>query len=299
VIKPECVLDSKCWLGEGPTWHAREQVLYWTDVPAKKLHRWHPESGAHKVWPTPEIVTSIGVRRKGGLIVASLTGIDFFDTSSGAVTRFAAPEQDKPKNRSNDGKCDRRGRFWYGTMMNNFAADMGEVPITGNTGGLYRIDPDGSVHSLEQGVGIANTFAWSPDDKTFYFADTLDAIYAYDFDAAPGRVSNRRTFGKLDTAQYGHPDGSTIDADGFLWNARWDGGCLVRWSPDGKVDRVVKMPCRRVTSCIFGGADLDVLYITTVRYGLSDGDLAEQPLAGGIFALDPGVKGIPDGEFAG
>jgi sugar lactone lactonase YvrE len=131
-----------------------------------------------------------------------------------------------------------------------------------------------------------------------YFADTLDAS-TRDFDATAGRVSNRRTFGKLDTTQYGVPDGSTIDAEGFLWNARWDGGCLVRWAPDGKVDRVVQMPCRRVTSCIFGGPDLNTLYITTVRYGLSAGDLGEQPLAGGIFALDAGVKGIPDGEFAG
>jgi sugar lactone lactonase YvrE len=184
-------------------------------------------------------------------------------------------------------------------MMNNFAEDMSELPITANTGGLYRIDPDGSVHSFEQSLGIANTFAWSPDDRTMYFADTLEAIYAYDFDAGPGLVSNRRTFAKADTEKYGFPDGSTIDAQGFLWNARWDGGCIIRWAPDGTIDRVVKLPCRRVTSCIFGGADLDTLYITTVRYGLSDGDLAEQRLAGGIFALDAEVKGIRDGEFAG
>jgi len=299
MARPECVFEAKDWLGEGPCWHPREQALYWTDVPSRKLKRWNPRSAAHASWTLPEMVTAIAARRKGGLIIASHTGIDFFDPANGRATRFCAPEKDKPENRSNDGKCDRQGRFWYGTMMNNFAPDMSERPITGHTGGLYRIDPDGSVHSFEQAVGIANTFAWSPDDKTMYFADTLDAIYAYDFDAAQGRVSNRRVFGKLDTEEYGHPDGSTIDAEGFLWNGRWDGGCLVRWSPDGKVDRVVKMPCRRVTSCIFGGPDLDVLYITTVRYGLSAGDLAEQPLAGGIFALDAGVKGIPDGEFAG
>ena len=183
--------------------------------------------------------------------------------------------------------------------MNNFAEDMSELPITANTGGLHRIDPDGSVHTFERALGIANTFAWSPDDSTMYFADTLDAIYAYDFDPATGRVSNRRTFAKADTKRYGHPDGSAIDAQGFLWNARWDGGCLIRWAPDGRIDRVVKLPCRRVTSCIFGGPDLDVLYVTTVRYGLSDAELAEQPLAGGIFALDAGVMGVPDGQFAG
>jgi sugar lactone lactonase YvrE len=297
--RPECVFEAKDSLGEGPCWHPRERALYWTDVPSKKIKRWNPASGAHASWTLPEMVTAISVRGKGGLIIASHTGIDFFDPASGGTTRFCAPEKDKPKNRSNDGKCDHQGRVWYGTKMKNIAADTSELPITEHTGGLYRIDPDGSVQAFEQGLGVANTFAWSPDDKTMYFADTLDAIYAYDFDAAAGRVANRRTFGKLDTTQYGHPDGSTIDAEGFLWNARWDGGCLVRWAPDGKVDRVVQMPCRRVTSCIFGGPDLDVLYITTVRYGLGAGDLAEQPLAGGIFALDAGVKGIPDGQFAG
>jgi sugar lactone lactonase YvrE len=173
------------------------------------------------------------------------------------------------------------------------------VPITGNTGGLYRIDPDGSVHVFERQLGIANTFAWSPDNTRMYFADTLDAIYSYDFDAASGEPSKRRTFAKADTKKYGHPDGSTIDAQGFLWNARWDGGAIIRWAPDGSIDRVVNLPCRRVTSCIFGGPSLDVLYVTTVRYGLSEAELSEQPLAGGIFAMDAGVKGVPDGQFAG
>jgi L-arabinonolactonase len=297
--QPECVFEAKDWLGESPCWHPGEQVLYWTDVPSKVMKRWNPRTGEHKIWPMPEMVTAIAVRRSGGFIMASHTGIDFFDPHSGRRTRFVAPESAKPANRSNDGKCDRRGRFWYGTMMNNFAEDMSETPITAHTGGLYRIDPDGSVHIFERELGIANTFAWSPDDSTMYFADTLDAIYTYDFDPATGRIGNRRIFARADTARYGHPDGSTIDAEGFLWNARWDGGCIIRWAPDGSIDRVVRLPCRRVTSCIFGGSDLDTLYITTVRYGLSDAELAEQPLAGGIFALDPQVKGLPDGQFAG
>ncbi|MGE0116360.1 MAG: SMP-30/gluconolactonase/LRE family protein [Dongiaceae bacterium] len=294
-----CVFEAKDWLGEGPCWHPGEQALYWTDVPSKMIKRWNPASGAHAGWRMPEMVTAIAVRQAGGLIIASHTGIDFFDPATGRAARFIAPEADKPNNRSNDGKCDRRGRFWYGTMMNNFADDMSETPITGNTGGLYRIDADGSVHRFEQDLGIANTFAWSPDDRTMYFADTLDAIYAYDFDAVSGRIGNRRIFGKADTTEYGHPDGSTIDAEGFLWNARWDGGCLIRWAPDGTIDRIVTLPCRRVTSCVFGGPALDVLYVTTVRYGLSETELMEQPLAGGIFAVDAGVKGIPDGQFAG
>jgi len=293
----ECVLDCKCWLGEGPTWHAEEGALYWTDVPAKRVHRWRPATGETESWSMPEMVTTLAVRARGGLIVASASGIDFFDPPSGRLERFVAPEADRPGNRSNDGKCDRQGRFWYGTMMNNFAADGSEVPITANTGALYRIDPGGAVHRMDGGLGIANTFAWSPDDRTMYFGDTFDAIYAYDFDSRTGAIANRRTFAK--TADYGVPDGSTIDAEGFLWNARWDGGCLIRWAPDGSIDRVVELPCRRVTSAIFGGPDLDVLYVTTVRYGLDAAELAAQPLAGGIFAVDAGVRGLPDGRFAG
>ena len=295
----ECVFEAKDWLGEGPCWHPGEQVLYWTDVPSKRLKRWNPKTGEHTSWQMPEMVTAIAVRKSTGLIIASHTGIDFFNPHTERITRFVAPERDKPENRSNDGKCDRQGRFWYGSMINNFAEDMSELPITRSSGGLYRIDPDGSVHAFEQALGIANTFAWSPDDRTMYFADTLDAIYAYDFDAPSGEVSNRRTFAKADTAKFGHPDGSTIDAQGYLWNARWDGGCIIRWAPDGSIDRIFNLPCRRVTSCTFGGPDLDILYVTTVRYGLTNAELAEQPLAGGIFAIDAKVKGLPDGQFAG
>jgi L-arabinonolactonase len=299
MARPQCVFEAKDWLGEGPCWHPGEQALYWTDVPSKMIKRWDPRTGDHMSWPMPEMVTAIAVRRSGGLIVASHRGIDFFDQRTGSRSRFVAPERDKPLNRSNDGKCDRQGRFWYGTMMNNFAEDMSEVPITANTGGLYRIDANGRVKVFEQGLGIANTFAWSPDERIMYFADTLDAIYAYDFDAPSGMISNRRVFARIDTEQYGLPDGSTIDAEGFLWNARWDGACIIRWAPDGTIDRVVEFPCQRVTSCIFGGADLDVLYVTTVRYGLNDSELSEQPLAGSIFAYDPEVTGLPDGQFAG
>jgi L-arabinonolactonase len=290
MAKAECVLEAKDWLGEGPCWHTGGEALYWTDVPSKTIKRWHPATGERTSWPMPEMVTAIAVRRSGGLIIASRASIDFFDPGTGRATPFVAPEIDKPKNRSNDGKCDRQGRFWYGTMMNNFDQQMDELPITANTGGLYRIDPDGSVHAFERTVGIANTFAWSPDEKTMYFADTLDAIYAYDFDAPSGEISHRRTFAKTDAKKYGVPDGS---------NDRWNGGCLIRWAPDGTIDQVVTLPCRNVTSCIFGGPDLGTLYITTVRYGLSSAELTEQPLAGGIFALDPGIKGLPDGQFAG
>ena len=295
--KPECVLEAKCWLGEGPSWSAREQALYWTDLPARRIHRFHPASGDHRKWHTAEMITAIGQRARGGLIVATATQIGFFDPGSGRFTPFVRPEADKPGNRSNDGKCDSRGRFWYGTMQNNVAPDGGEIPVTEKSGSLWRIDPDGGAHRADSGIAISNTFAWSPDDRIMYFADTFDAIYAYDFDAAAGTVTNRRVFARAEGR--GHPDGSCIDADGFLWNARWDGGGLIRWAPDASIDRFVALPCDRVTSCCFGGPDLATLYVTTVRYGLSEAKLAEQPLAGGVFALDAGVKGLPEGQFAG
>ena len=152
---------------------------------------------------------------------------------------------------------------------------------------------------MESGLGISNTFAWSPDDSIMYFGDTFVGIYAYDFDAASGVISNRRLFAKTDDESLGHGDGSTIDSEGFVWNARWDGGCLIRWAPDGTIDRTVDLPCSRVTSAIFGGEDLDVLYVTTARYDLSEADLADQPLAGGIFAIDTGTTGIAETPFAG
>lgn len=293
----ECVLDAKCWLGEGPCWHPGERALYWVDVPGKRIHRWSPSTGAHKSWATPELVTALAVRRKGGLLVAAKSSLQFFDPATGALTPFIAPEADKPGNRSNDGKCDRQGRFWYGTMQNNLGPNMEDVPITGRTGWLYRIDADGSATAMDGPFGISNTFAWSPDDRTMYFADTMDGIYAYDFDPGAGAIANRRLFAKVEGMGFG--DGSTIDAEGYLWNARWDGGCVIRFAPDGKIDRVVKMPCQRVTSCCFGGDDLGTLFVTTVRYGLDESQLAEQPQAGGIFVIDAGVKGLPDGQFAG
>ena len=294
----ECVVDARCWLGEGPAWHPDESALYFVDAPGKRIHRWSPKTGEHVTFEAPEVPTAVIVRENGGLLAVLASRIDFFDQASGAFTPFLAPEAGIPANRSNDAKCDASGRLWYGTMQNNFAEDMSEAPITGSSGWLYRIEADGRTQRMDGPFGISNTFAWSPDDRTMYFGDTLaNKIYAYDFESVSGTIVNRRDFAKADGPGFG--DGSAMDADGFLWNARWDGGCVIRFAPDGSVDRVVKMPCRRVTSCCFGGDDLSTLYVTSVRYGLSALELAGEPLAGGLFAFDPGVKGLPVGRFAG
>ena len=299
--KPEPIVESACWLAEGPCWDIAGQRLLWTDVPGRKIHSWTP-AGDHRQWSVPNMITALAPRRNGGLIVAESHGLAFFDFESGALTPFVAPEADKLRNRSNDGGCDRQGRFWYGTMSNNLADDGSEIEMEGSTGTLYRVDPDGSWRAVVPDVGISNTLAWSADDRLFYFADTLTGIYAFDFDPQAGTLAGRRPFAMQDRpelAERGHPDGSTIDAEGFLWNCRWDGGCVIRLAPDGTIDRIVDMPCSRVTSAVFGGPDLDTLYITTVTYGLTDAQRAEQPLAGAIFAYDPGVKGLPQGVFAG
>jgi sugar lactone lactonase YvrE len=294
----ECVLQAKCSLGEGPAWHAKESALYFVDAPGKRIHRWHPASGEHRTFDTPELATAVIPRNNGGLLVVLGSRLAFFDMATGVFTPFVAPEADLPKNRSNDAKCDSRGRLWYGTMQNNFAPDMSEAPITGSAGWLYRISGDGSVKRMDGPFGISNTFAWSFDDRTMYFGDTLkNTIYAYDFEAEAGEISNRRDFASVEEMGFG--DGSAIDRQGFLWNARWDGGCVIRFAPDGTVDRVVKMPCRRVTSCAFGGDDLSTLYVTSVRYGLTEAELADEPLAGSVFAIDAGVKGLPVGTFSG
>lgn len=300
-MKPECVLEAGCWLGEGPCWDAREGGLYWTDVPSRRIHRWVP-GGEHVQWDMANMVTAIAPRASGGLIIAETNGVAFFDPQTGQTTPFVAPEADKPFNRSNDGGCDRQGRFWLGTMFNNLAEDGSAIDIPGNTGTLYRIDPDGSSTAMVVDVGISNTLAWTADDRVFYFADTFSGIYKFDFNSEQGTIANRQPFAMQDRPEFserGHPDGSTIDSEGFVWNCRWDGGCVIRIAPDGSIDRIVELPCSRVTSAVFGGPDLDTLYITTVTYGLDDAERADQPLAGGIFAYDPGVKGLADGVFAG
>jgi L-arabinonolactonase len=166
-------------------------------------------------------------------------------------------------------------------------------------GALYRLDPDGESAQLDRGFGISNGPAWSPDDKRFYFGDSMDkAIYVYDFDAEAGSVANKRVFATIDDGP-GIPDGATVDAEGYLWNAHWDAWRIVRYAPNGRVDREIKMPVRRPTSCMFGGPHLETLYVTSAIWDPADPLLADEPLAGGVFALNVGVRGLPEPRFAG
>lgn len=284
-------------LGEGAYWDARRQRLWWVDVPMPaKLWSLEPASGKVASYDMPQMVMSVRAKRDGsGLIVASHSGVSSFEFESGRLTHLISPEPDKPYNRSNDGGTDARGRFWFGTMQNNIAPDGSPIGIVGAVGTLFRLDPDMTLSRHQTNISISNTVCWSPDNRTMYFADTATgAIFAYDFDLEAGRIGNRREFARFDR---GAPDGSTVDAEGCVWNARWDGGCVVRFTPQGKVDMVVEVPVAKPTSCAFGGPDLGDLYITTARYAGRPEQLAAAPESGNLLVCRPGPKGFSTPEF--
>lgn len=294
-----CVLDCRDKLGEGIFWCPEEQVLYWVDIAMPStLHRLDPVTGNHDIWAMPEMISALAKRKDGTLFVTSHHGLNFFDPKTGVLTRVVAPEAGRPLNRANDGAPDARGRFWYGSMTNNIAPDGSDLPITSPTGVLYRVEPDLRVIPMDGPVGIANGTCFSPDGGTLYFADTMaETIYAYDLDLESGGISHKRIFSQL--SGYGFPDGSTVDAEGYVWNARWEAACVIRFSPDGEIDRVVDIPASRVTCCAFGGRYLDELYVTTARMNVAPTELEKHPQAGGVFALSPGVRGLPRPVFGG
>ncbi|MET0742632.1 MAG: SMP-30/gluconolactonase/LRE family protein [Microvirga sp.] len=283
-----CVVRSHAFLGEGPVWNAEKGILQWIDILAPALHRSDPATGRDEVIPLPEIVGAFAECSSGGLVLASQSGFSILDPLSGAQTRIVDPEADLPGNRFNDGKCDSRGRFWAGSM------DMTVAPGRGN---LYRLDADGSVHCLERHIGISNGLGWSPDDRLMYFTDSLArTIFVYDFDPGDGVIANRRVFAQSPD-NMGVPDGLTVDAEGFVWSAQWDGWQVIRYAPDGSIDRTVSVPVPRPTSCTFGGPGLSTLFITSARIRLSSPQIAEAPLSGSVFACEAGVRGLPEHVF--
>ncbi|MBV8533964.1 MAG: SMP-30/gluconolactonase/LRE family protein [Alphaproteobacteria bacterium] len=291
MTKVDCLHPGEHILGESPVWSAPDEALYWVDIQAPAIHRLRPSSGEVRTWVLPEQVGSIGLRsRGGGLVAATKSGFHFFDPATGGLRQIVDPERHLPENRFNDGRCDRAGRFWAGTM-NESSHDA--------VGALYCLEPNLTVRRMETGVGIPNSLAWSPDDRVMYFADsTRRRIWAYDFDVADGVIWNRRVF--VDARNHpGVPDGSTVDAEGCLWNAEHGGSRVCRYTPAGHLDRAIELPVTQPTCCVFGGKRLEILYITTAREGLAPEQLARQPLAGGVFALTPGVAGLPEPGFAG
>jgi sugar lactone lactonase YvrE len=294
-----CLVPSADSLGEGCLWDAKGKALWWLDIARpSRIHRLEPASGQHRVWHSGLLLTTLALREKSGLVLGGEDGVYAFDPCTGAITPFATPETDRPHNRFNDGSCDPQGRLWIGTMYQNIGPHGEDLPIPADTGALYRVDARGKSRRFADQVGVSNGPCWSPDGKTFYFSDSKNqVIYAYDFKGSDGTISNRRVLN--DTKDHGHPDGATVDAEGFIWSARWDGACVLRIDPKGRIDRVIAMPAQRPTCVCFGGPKLATLYVTSSRAHLSAESMRRFPLQGGLFCFDPGVRGTLKFKFAG
>jgi len=291
-MRIEVLVDVKPVLGEGPLWDVEEQRLYWIDSLGCRVFRCTADGGEVRAWDVPERIGSMALRRQGGAVLSLANGFHFLDFKTGESQLIADPEPDKPNNRLNDGKVDQRGRFIAGSM---------DTLEAGPNGALYRLDPDLSLHTLDRGIVVSNGPCWSPDGAIFYFADTWSGeIWAYDYDMDTGSVANRRTFTKVDMSGGGAADGSTVDAEGFLWNAQVYDGKLCRYAPDGTLDRVIDMPVKKVTSVNFGGPDMDVLFVTSMAKPPLPRFPSDGVLRGSLFAIHGlGVRGLPEPRFGG
>lgn len=279
------VLEIRARLGEGPFW-SEAQLLYWLDIYNHRVHQFNPATGTHQVFDVGEVVSCIAPAGSDRLIMAQRSRIAFLDTTNGTVTPILNIEDNQLGMRFNDGKCDAAGRFWFGSMC-----------TTGPKARLYRYDPDGSLHVMQTGLGISNGLGWSPDQSTFYLTDSpLKTIYAFDFDPASGSISNRRVFIDLTTESF-YPDGLTVDREGCIWSAMWDGWCVIRFDSSGKEMMRVQMPVQRPTSCTFGNADLATLYITTASVGLSEEEIEKSFYSGDLFSLPTSTSGLPTHHF--
>jgi len=285
----ETIWESPDGLGEGPLWHAGEQVLYWLDILKPVLKRLDPATGEYQEWPIPEHIGSVVPRAQGGLVATMGNRVVAIDMPSGNISTLVEVPHWRDDIRMNDGKCDRKGRYWFG---------VANLSVEDPKGRLYRLDPDGTLTQMEEKITISNGLGWSPDNKKFYYTDGLKyRIYQYDYDLESGALSNRETFIQLDKTPI-EPDGLTVDSEGYIWDAQWNSWKIFRYAPDGKMAMAIDMPVQRPTSCIFGGPNLDILYVTSSSQNIGE-DKALPPPAGGLFAINVGVRGLPEPTFAG
>jgi sugar lactone lactonase YvrE len=279
-------------VGESAVWCRRTHRLLWVDIVGQHIHALTTTSGKHQTWSTPGIATSIGLRADGGAIVGLSRHLSYWDYDE-HFDLLAVIEPDLPDNRLNEGKVGPDGAFWIGTMQNNIGAEGEALAMNRSSGAYYRVWQSGRVEALTaREFGICNTMAWA-DDGRFLCADTL-MNHLYAFDVHELGIASRRTF--AEPFGRGLPDGSALDSEGFLWNCRVGGGCIVRFSPDGAVDRVVDLPCTAPTSCAFGGEDLCTLFVTSARFGLSQ-ERRNHPDEGALYAVETGVAGRPEYLF--
>lgn len=292
----ELILDAKNATGESPVWSVREQALYWVDIPAGKLHRWDSADDRTQSWKAPQMLACIARCGNGDWIAGMEDGLyRLAEHADGTLssTVLARVKHPQAGMRFNDGRCDRQGRFWAGTML----MDMG---AGASVGALYRYSA-GQSEALNAQLTdfiVPNGLAFSPDGKIMYLSDShprVQKIWAFDYDTHSGTPHNRRLF--VDMNHYlGRPDGAAIDADGCYWICGNDAGLIHRFTPTGKLDQSLVVPVKKPTMCAFGGPNLDTLFVTSIRPG---GDISDQPLAGGVFALRPGVKGLEEPDFKG
>jgi sugar lactone lactonase YvrE len=280
--EPECIWPLEAQLGEGPVWVAEEQALWFVDIKAPCIHRFHPATGDRKTWNAPEQVSFLAPIKGGGFVVGLQSGLHRFDPKTGAFTLVATVERPDLGNRLNDGYVDAKGRLWFGSMDDAEKARQGS---------LYRWSPGGQVQRMDQGYAITNGPAASPDGRTLYHNETRDGIvYAFDL-ADDGSLSNKREFVRVDPPA--HPDGPVVDSEGCLWQSLFGGWGVDRYSPDGKRIGRLELPVSNVTKVAFGGEDLKTLYITTAWLHLKPEDRPKQPLAGGLFAARVATPGLP------
>ena len=280
---PVCVVPAGDWTGEGALWHAQEKAVYWVDIGRFLIHRFEPATQNVRNWFFSEPVCALGLTdRPDTLIVAMASKVILWQPANDARADFANPEHGRAGVRLNDGRPDPAGNFWVGSMH------FGEGAETG-VGKLFRVHADGTCTTEKTDIGISNTFCWSPDHTRFYFGDTVaNTISVWDYDLRTGRIANERPF--FTGFERGGPDGSAMDREGYLWNARYGGACVVRVTPDGEIDRIVEMPVSNVTTCTFGGPQLKTLFITTAFR-------PDQRLSGGLYALAVDVPGLPENRF--
>jgi sugar lactone lactonase YvrE len=287
----EVVLDAHAELGEGPVWDPEAGRLLWVDILAGAVHTLDPATGEDEVFDVGGPVGVVRRRAAGGLIAATEHGFAVLDLESGTVRPLAELERPGGPWRFNDGGCDPQGRFWAGTMA---------YDVSPEAGSLYRLDTDGTVARVLDSVTISNGIAWTPDGRTAFFVDSpTKRIDAFDYDPDRGWLADRRTAVTVDAAGSAIPDGLTLDAEGGLWVALYGGGAVRRYTPAGTLETEIAVPATNVTACAFGGEDLGTLFITTARQELSDDQLADEPHAGAVFAVRPGVTGLRAHEYAG
>ncbi|MEM8806983.1 MAG: SMP-30/gluconolactonase/LRE family protein [Cyanobacteria bacterium P01_G01_bin.38] len=280
------LLPARARLGEGPIWDEMAQVLYWVDIYNHRVHRFTPATGEDTYFDVGDTVGAIALTYTHQILIAQRHQLAFLDPDTGIVTPIVSIEDNLPQNRINDGKCDAAGRFWFGSMSAQKEA-----------GNLYCYEPSGQLHRMETNLTISNGLGWSPDNRTFYLTDSPTGhIYAYDFDITTGNLDRRRVFADL-SGEIGVPDGLTVDSEGCVWSALWDGWCIIRFSPEGREINRIPLPIQRPTSCTFGGKGLTTLLITTASIGLSETDIEKSFFSGDLFSTETDVLGLRSHRF--